>query len=211
VANLANEVGPAASARQLITVEVTNARATTAVVELWQRTAGGTSTCFARFAGPFRANVGLNGTSTDHEEGDDTTPVGVFRFGPTIYGIDPNPGVHYPFHRLVCGDWWDEDPASGSYNQFVHDPCGSEPAFGPKSEALWRTAPFYDWMAVIEYNTAPIIAGKGSGIFLHVTTGAATAGCVALPAAELVRTLRWLTPSSHPLIAIGTRAQLAGR
>ena len=38
------------------------------------------------------------------------------------------------------------------------------------------------------------IAGRGSGIFLHVDTGRATNGCVSLPRAALRRTLRWLRP-----------------
>jgi hypothetical protein len=28
-----------------------------------------------------------------------------------------------------CGDWWDEDPYSSEYNQFVHVPCGTTPRF----------------------------------------------------------------------------------
>jgi L,D-peptidoglycan transpeptidase YkuD (ErfK/YbiS/YcfS/YnhG family) len=208
-ATLASDVAGVGAARQLITVQVATRRATTAVVELWQRS--GAAACFRRVAGPFPANVGANGTSTEHREGDDTTPVGLFGFAAAIYGIDPNPGVHYPYHRLVCGDWWDEDPASPSYNRFVHTPCTAQPSFGPKSEALWRIAPFYDWMAVIDYNTAPIVPGRGSGIFLHVTVGQPTAGCVALPAPDLLQTLRWLEPASRPLIAIGTAGQLGAR
>ena len=45
-------------------------------------------------------------------------------------------------------------------------------------------------------------AGLGSAIFLHVGTGTATAGCVSLPGAELVRVLRWLRPADRPRISI---------
>ena len=42
-----------------------------------------------------------------------------------IYGNEPDPGgLRYRYHRLVCGDWWDEDPYSPRYNHFVHVPCG---------------------------------------------------------------------------------------
>ena len=40
-------------------------------------------------------------------------------------------------------------------------------------------------------------------IFLHVTTGRATAGCISLPAAQLRTLLRWLDPRRSPVIAIG--------
>jgi L,D-peptidoglycan transpeptidase YkuD (ErfK/YbiS/YcfS/YnhG family) len=49
---------------------------------------------------------------------------------------------------------------------------------------------------VVEYNTAPAVPGRGSGIFLHADTGHATNGCVSLPRAELVRLLRRLRPGA---------------
>jgi L,D-peptidoglycan transpeptidase YkuD (ErfK/YbiS/YcfS/YnhG family) len=52
-------------------------------------------------------------------EGDDATPIGVFGIGRTMYGNEPNPGgLHYAYHRLVCGDWWDEDPYSSLQHPF---------------------------------------------------------------------------------------------
>jgi L,D-peptidoglycan transpeptidase YkuD (ErfK/YbiS/YcfS/YnhG family) len=45
--------------------------------------------------------------------------------------------------------------------------------------------------------------GAGSAFFLHVTDGAPTAGCVAIPASRLVPLMRWLTPGTHPRILIG--------
>jgi len=188
---------PAAST-QLVTVQAAPGT-TTATVRLWERHAG----CWQRVAGPWRAHLGRSGLSAGKREGDGATPMGTFRLGTTIYGIDPNPGVRGRYHRLVCGDWWDEDPASLSYNTFRHVACGVQPAFGGGSEALWRIAPQYRYFAVIEYNVDPVVPGRGSAIFLHVAVGA-TAGCVSLPETELVRLLRWLRPSAHPAIHIGT-------
>lgn len=54
---------------------------------------------------------------------------------------------------------------------------------------------------MIAYNTARK-PGLGSAIFLHADTGSATAGCVSLPASELVRILRWLRQAEHPAITI---------
>ncbi len=53
-------------------------------------------------------------------EGDHATPTGVYGFGlATIYGAWPNPGgLHAPYHRFVCGDWWDEDPYSARVQPF---------------------------------------------------------------------------------------------
>ena len=78
-------------------------------------------------------------------------------------------------------------------NARQHDP-------GASPEPLHRF-PAYDYAAVIAYNTARV-AGLGSAIFLHVGTGAATAGCVSLPRARLIKILRWLRPHDQPRIAI---------
>lgn len=58
---------------------------------------------------------------------------------------------------------------------------------------------------VIDYNRAPVVQGAGSAFFLHVAVGEPTQGCVAVPRADLVSILRWLTPSAHPRILIGVR------
>jgi L,D-peptidoglycan transpeptidase YkuD (ErfK/YbiS/YcfS/YnhG family) len=180
---------------QQIRVAAPTARATTATLTVTQ--------CGRRVFGPWRARVGRNGVSAHHREGDGTTPLGTFRIGPVVYGIDPSPGVRFGYHRLVCGDWWDEDPRSPSYNRFRHVPCGTAPPFGGGSEALWRITPAYRLFAVVEYNAAPVVPGRGSAIFLHVDTGHATNGCVSLPHQELVAVLRALRPGAS--IRIDTR------
>ena len=78
--------------------------------------------------------------------------------------------MHFRYHRLTCGDWWDEDPGSPTYNEFRHVACGTRPAFGGGSEALWRATVAYRLFAVLEYNTARI-PGRGSAMFLHVDNG----------------------------------------
>ncbi len=66
--------------------------------------------------------------------------------------------------------------------------------------------PAYDYGAVIAYNTDPVVPGAGSAIFLHQSTGGATAGCVSLPQGELLEVLRWLQPSADPVIVLGVGA-----
>jgi L,D-peptidoglycan transpeptidase YkuD (ErfK/YbiS/YcfS/YnhG family) len=182
---------------QLVTVSAAP-HATVATLSLWTRS----GSCWRRVAGPWQARLGRAGLSAHKHEGDGATPIGTYRFGSTMYGIAPSPGVRFRYHRLVCGDWWDEDPSSRTYNTFRHVACGLAPSFRGGSEALWRISPQYRYFAVIDYNARPIVAGRGSAIFLHVAVGA-TAGCVSLPEPELVQLLRWLRPSARPLIRLG--------
>jgi L,D-peptidoglycan transpeptidase YkuD (ErfK/YbiS/YcfS/YnhG family) len=160
----------------------------------------------------WQAEIGSGELRDVRREGDHATPTGVYPFGLTMYGNEPNPGgLHEAYHRLTCGDWWDEDPYSAQYNRFVHVPCSSTPPFAAWSEALWTETRAYPYFAVIDYNDDPTISGPsapGSGIFLHAWMGEPTEGCVALHIPDLLQVLRWLEPADHPVIEIGTDAEL---
>jgi L,D-peptidoglycan transpeptidase YkuD (ErfK/YbiS/YcfS/YnhG family) len=160
----------------------------------------------------WQTEIGSGELRDVRREGDHATPTGVYPFGLTIYGNEPNPGgLHDAYHHLVCGDWWDEDPYSALYNRFVHVTCGSTPAFASWSEPLWTETRAYPYLAVIDYNDNPTISGAGapgSGIFLHAWMEGPTEGCVALHVPDLLRVLRWLEPADHPFIEIGTDAEV---
>jgi L,D-peptidoglycan transpeptidase YkuD (ErfK/YbiS/YcfS/YnhG family) len=202
--NLANELPTQPPASQLITVDAAGARTTYASLRIWRRAGG----CWIAAGGPYPARLGRNGLSADRREGDGTTPAGTFRIHPTMYGNEPNPGVRFRYRRVRCGDWWDEDPSSRTYNSFRRVPCGSRPPFAVKSEGMWQSPGAYPFLAVIEFNMRPVIPGRGSGIFLHAQTGGPTNGCISLRRSDLRHVLRWLRPAATPHIAIGTRAQL---
>ena len=192
------------SATQLITVVARTRASTQGALRLWAKRGA----CWRQTAGPWTAWLGQRGTSPAKREGDRRTPTGIFGFLRTMYGVAPRPGVHYAYRRVVCGDWWVEDPASPYYNRFRHVRCGSSPPFRTTSEDLSRSPTAYRHFAVIAYNTSPVVPGLGSGIFFHVSTGRPTLGCVSLPLPRLVAALGWLRPGSAPLIAIGTAADL---
>ena len=204
--NLAERLRTTLGAAQLMTVEASDFGTSVAVVETWSREGG----CWQPAGGPWPALIGAHGFSDHHREGDGTTPTGIYRIAPTVYGNDPNPGYRGPYHRLVCGDWWDEDPTSPTYNTFQHVPCGVEPSFGPKSEALWTEGLYYPSFAVVEYNRHPVVPYAGSGIFVHAATGAPTLGCVSIPKADLDMFLRWLDPAKAPAIVMAPTSEMEG-
>lgn len=165
--------------------------------------------------GPWQAETGSGHlvAGAQRREGDGATPTGVYSIGPTMYGVEPDPGgLRYRYRRLVCGDWWDEDPYSSQYNRFVALDCGATPDFGGGSEALWTETVAYPYFAVIDFNTDPVRGGSrapGSAIFLHSWVYGPTEGCVALREWRLLEVLRWLDPARRPVIEIGTDAELA--
>ena len=151
------------------------------------------------------ARIGRDGFSDNHTEGAGTTPTGVYAFSDTMYGIDPNPGVRYAYHRISIDDWWNENPDSPDYNTFQHTPVSP----GGSSEALWTETVAYRHFAVVRYNIPVTGHARGSGIFVHVGTGRATAGCVSLPRSDLLRVLTWLDPAKSPRIVLSPDSALS--
>jgi len=192
------------SSTQLVTVVAATRTSTSGTVRLWQKADG----CWVATDGPWTAWLGGRGVSENRREGDRTTPAGIFGIGSVMYGVAPNPGVSYPYRRVRCGDWWVEDARSPLYNQFRRTPCGSRTPFRTVGGDLSKSPTAYRHFAFIRFNANPVVRGRGSGIFLHASTGRPTLGCVSLPVAHLVTTLRWLRPQAQPRIAIGTPAML---
>lgn len=207
LAALVAALSPAIDARadsphgQVITVEATTALSQTAVVRTWTRTAGG------RYVQVFPADVayvGVNGVRATRE-GLGRTPVGVFTLT-QAFGNQPDNGTRLPYIHVGPRDWWDENPASPHYNQLVVSTVSP----GGNSENLYDAGEAYAHAVVINYNVNPVIKGAGSGFFLHVSFGAPTEGCVAIPLGDLNRVMRWLNPSADPVISIGVgRAALS--
>jgi L,D-peptidoglycan transpeptidase YkuD (ErfK/YbiS/YcfS/YnhG family) len=183
--------------RQRITVTASSYGTTYATVRVYQL-AGSSNTQWVQVMGPWTARVGYNGVAKPgaKREGDGKTPSGTYGFG-FFFGVDANPGVHFPYRRAYTYDYWDDDSSSPLYNEWVD---GRTQSAGRAPERMY-TVPAYDYGAVIAYNTART-PGLGSAIFLHVSTGRSTAGCVSLPTAELLQILRWLNPNDHPTITI---------
>jgi L,D-peptidoglycan transpeptidase YkuD (ErfK/YbiS/YcfS/YnhG family) len=188
---------PLAVARQLITVTATSRTATWATFRAYQVTGTKRVLVF----GPWTARVGTRGIAAPgaKREGDGRTPSGTYGIG-FFFGVKPNPGVTYPYRHAYPYDYWDDDPASPRYNEWVDSQTASP---GRAPEPMHNT-PAYDYAAVISYNTARK-PGLGSAIFLHAGTGGPTAGCVSLPESQLLKVLRWLRQGDHAAIAISAR------
>jgi len=186
---------------QVIAVAAAGYGTNVATLTAYEQGASGWTQVF----GPWTANVGRNGVAPPGEkrEGDGRTPSGTFGFD-FMFGVNANPGVKFPFRPITGPNIvWDDDPASANYNRWIDTNTASA---GVRPEPMYVSA--YGSGAVIAYNDART-PGLGSAIFLHLSSGGATAGCVALPSSELLPLLRWLDPTRQPRIAIGTFDALA--
>lgn len=153
--------------------------------------------------GPWFANIGYNGFAPPgaKREGDGRTPSGSYGFS-FFFGVDRKPsGIHYPWRHAYSYDYWDDDPTSPRYNEWVDTRRHSA---GRDPEPM-VDLPSYEDAAVIAYNVDRV-PGRGSAIFLHVTHHDATTGCVSVARPRLLALLRWLEPADHPRIVMGTAA-----
>jgi L,D-peptidoglycan transpeptidase YkuD (ErfK/YbiS/YcfS/YnhG family) len=189
------------SASQVITVTAPSTGATTGTLQAWRRGSGG----WYRVGPAVLAHLGSAGLSAQPSEGRSATPIGSFTLT-QAFGHDADPGTALPYTHTTPADWWISQPGP-LYN--TRQRCSAGCAFtrGAPNEHLYYETPYYDYAVVIDYNTrnppGGVRPGAGSAFFLHVTDGAPTAGCVAVAAGQVVRLLRWLTPSAHPRILIG--------
>jgi len=185
---------PAASSQALV-VNAVAAGTSRATVEAWERDGDG----WRRVLPPMDAVVGRSGVvATDTKrEGDGGTPAGVHRLG-TAFGVADHVTTRLPYRRATGDDWWIDDPASPSYNRWVV----GKPAVS--AEAMRREDGQYELGAVIEWNTDPVVPGRGSAIFLHVwrAPDRPTAGCVALSRENVAALLAWLDRDREPVIVI---------
>jgi L,D-peptidoglycan transpeptidase YkuD (ErfK/YbiS/YcfS/YnhG family) len=150
--------------------------------------------------GPWPGTVGRNGIADlgKKKEGDGCTPPGVFPIR-LAFGYEPTINTKLVYRQATDQDYWIDDPQSPNYNQWTE---GEKPICS--HEVLRRQDDAYRLAAVIEYNTNPVLPGRGSAIFLHIWSGPGrpTAGCVALSAEHIEQLLAWLDRNKNPMIKI---------
>lgn len=155
-----------------------------------------------RFGGEtYPGVIGRSGISSAKREGDGATPAGEFPLRAVWYRPDrmPAPLTNLPVREIGPGDGWCDDPASPDYNRRVSLPHAAS------SENLWREDGLYDVLIVVGHNDDPVLAGRGSAIFVHVAApgGGPTEGCVALAKPDLLSVARGLGPGSRLIVEPG--------
>jgi len=183
---------PAAQTSQWLVVGVPSKTATAGTLTAFQKVGQEWKTVL----GPTTAMVGAQGIG-EGEDGVHRTPEGTFGFD-QAFGRLPNPGTKMPYFQATAQDWWDEDASSTTYNTHVRSMQNPSAV----TENLYDSGPVYDYAVNIASNPQRI-PGKVSGIFLHVTDGTPTWGCVAVGKEEMRQILTWLDPAANPRITIG--------
>ena len=136
----------------------------------------------------FKCTLGRAGVGEKKIEGDNITPIGVYRILNVYYRKDriKNLNTKFKINRITKNMGWCDDPKSKKYNQLIKVPSNYS------YEKLYRKDNVYDLILVLNYNTRPIIKNKGSAIFIHIAKKnyKKTAGCIALKKVHLIELLK---------------------
>lgn len=204
------------SSEQVVIVTAPNWRSRTGTVTAYQRT--GNEPWTLAF-GPMKAMLGYSGLTPakDRRQGTGKTPTGTFRLV-TAFGRQPDPGTAMPYQQVDRNDAWTYHPRFPSTYNMLQTANRSWRDYGGYVEHLWSYGVQYDYVAVMDYNLppGPIRRGAdgvrrtarpadtraGGGIFLHASDGTVTAGCIAIPVAQMRAIMRWLDPARDPRIVV---------
>jgi L,D-peptidoglycan transpeptidase YkuD (ErfK/YbiS/YcfS/YnhG family) len=149
-------------------------------------------------AGARRAAIGPGGIAIKGGEGDGITPKGAWAVREIFYRADriAKPDVQLPLRAIAKNDGWCDARDDPNYNRLVTLP------YPASAENMWRDDHLYDLVAALGFNDDPVVAGKGSAIFLHLAKPdyANTHGCVALNYDDVLAALEQLWPGNKVII-----------
>jgi L,D-peptidoglycan transpeptidase YkuD (ErfK/YbiS/YcfS/YnhG family) len=203
---------PLGNSRQVLVVTAADWKAVDATMQRYERRDAHSK--WVSVGAPVAVVVGKNGLGWDagfaaaagkeepvKKEGDGKAPAGVFplltSFG---YASQALPQSKMPYLSLTNSVECVDDVKSKYYNR-VLDRASVTPDWN-SSEKMHRADELYEWGLVVGSNSAPVRAGDGSCIFLHIWRGAGvgTVGCTAMPVAVMQSLLGWLDTEKKPLL-----------
>ncbi len=133
----------------------------------------------------FRCALGKAGIGKKKKEGDNITPIGLYKIVKIYYRNDRIRKISSKFKliKITKNIGWCDDPNSEKYNQIINLPT----KYG--YEKLYRKYNIYDLILVLNYNMNPAIKNKGSAIFIHIANKKyqPTQGCIALKKGNLLK------------------------
>lgn len=150
---------------------------------------------------PIEAGIGKNGFALPNQkrEGDGKSPTGIFKLG-KLFSYEKQSGILLENQQTTKEDKWIDDVNSPDYNKHIIGVTQAK-----SYENLLLNTDLYKYCTVIEYNTNPVVKGKGSAIFFHVALNPSsfTLGCVAIYEIYMELMVNWLDPKQNPTIIMG--------
>jgi L,D-peptidoglycan transpeptidase YkuD (ErfK/YbiS/YcfS/YnhG family) len=206
--------------QQMVTVTSPGWDTTRATLRAWERAPGGR---WRLARGPVAARIGWNGwvRGPRRRQSTGTTPAGKYAL-PRAFGSATDPGGALPYGRFDRDDYWPYEPRDpATYNVYQrHKAAGTHWRRGYR-ERLWDFRGQYRYAVVVGFNLPAGVhysparrqwvarrhadTSRGGGIFVHVSDGGPTAGCVSTRRRAVRSLVRWLDPGRSPRVVMGPR------
>ena len=156
---------------------------------------------------PVAVGIGRKGFAAPgaKREGDQLSPSGFYHLG-QLFCYDKTVDTRMPFIQTTPEDKWIDDTSSADYNRYIRGATTAK-----SYENLKIRSDEYKYCTAIEYNMHPVVKGRGSAIFLHLSEGEKpnpSAGCVVVTQSDMERLLKWMNPESKPSILMGNEKVL---
>ena len=146
-----------------------------------------------------KCSIGKSGLTNSKKEGDMATPRGLYKLGMLYYRKDRIKSLKCKISKKIIKKnmGWCDDSKSNKYNREISFP------FKYGAEKLYRKDKIYDILINIKYNQVPIVKGKGSAIFLHLTNNKykPTKGCIAIMKKDFLKILPLINRNTKILIS----------
>ncbi|MBU9723567.1 MULTISPECIES: SH3 domain-containing protein [Bacillaceae] len=138
--------------------------------------------------------VGSNGVSNNKVEGDRKAPTGVFGM-PFAFGQGSNPGTKMEYRQITKNSYWISNVDDPQYNTWQERESSDK-----ADEHLSKYTQQYKYAIALDYNMHNPVPGKGSAIFLHVSNGTPTLGCVSVPESQMLYLMKELKNTAKIII-----------
>jgi L,D-peptidoglycan transpeptidase YkuD (ErfK/YbiS/YcfS/YnhG family) len=146
----------------------------------------------------FRCALGKAGINKKLIEGDNITPKGIYKIVNIYFREDRIKNIisKLKLIKIKRTMGWCDDQNSKKYNQLIKLPTKY------RHEKLYRNDKLYDIILVLDYNMDPIVKGKGSAIFLHLSKNLKnkTRGCIALKKKDMLELIKKIKKSTKVII-----------
>lgn len=127
------------------------------------------------------------------------TPKGSYGMS-LAFGTGGNPGSPLPYRQITPNSYWISNVNDPQYNTW-QERATSDPA----DEHLISYSQQYQYAIALDYNGG---VGGGSAFFLHVSNGAPTAGCIAVPLGVMQQLITRIHGGAR-IINVNYQAELA--
>lgn len=150
-------------------------------------------------------------------QGTGKTPTGTYAIT-SGFGRKADPGTKLDYIKIDRNDAWTYNPRVPSTYNIFQTANRSWKSYGNYVESLYSYGKQYNYVAIMDFNLPrgkitkgpqgiyrtdkPANTQRGGGIFLHVSNGNETAGCIAVAEVVMRDLMKWFNPKKNPVIVV---------